>query len=186
MHGWGTSTWISVLSLLVSIISVMAAAWSAWIARRSLEHARYTYGEQVRVSFERERSALLELITKNRSEFEKTRLRLDSLKTKYESSSQPVKEMLRKDAHLIDEHTLKAEGAVRQCWSLWEEVAEWSNDTGLYDLVHHQSRYKALIEDDRFDQDTWLMVAGAFEEKLTRAGEYVSGTSHLMGTDDQI
>jgi len=180
MYGWNASTWISVLSLVISVVSVAAAAWSAWIARKTLTHARNTYGEQLHISFERERSALLDLITRNRSEFEKTRLRLDSLKAKCESSPQPVKEMLRKDVCLLDEQLLKVEGAIRQCWSLWDEVARWSNDTGIHGLVHHQSRYKALIEDDRFDQDTWLMVAEAFEQKLIKAHEYVSGATRVI------
>ena len=180
MYGWSASTWISVLSLVISIFSVVVAASSAWIARKSLEHTKDTYDDQVRISFERERSDLLDLITKNRSEFEKTRSRIDSLKASYESSSQPVKEILRKDAQLLDEQVQKVEGAVRQCWSLWDEVSGWSSDTGIYGLVHHQSRYKALVEDDRFDQDNWLRVAEVFEQKLIKAHEYVSGATRVI------
>lgn len=181
MNDWNTSTWISVLSLAISVISVASAIGSPWIARKSLDHARDTYYDQVQISFERERSALLDLITRNRSEFEKTRLRIDSLKDRYKSSLQPVKEILRKDADLLDAQLHNVEGAIRQCLSLWDEVARWDGNTGIHALVYHQSRYKALMEDDRFDQDSWLMVVGAFDEKIKESNR-ICVRSHQITT----
>ena len=169
MENLSTTTWISVLALAISVISAAAAIGSVLIARKSLQHTKSTSSEERWVSFERERSALLDLITRNRSEFEKIRFRISSLKARYESSSEVVKKELREDAKLLDEHLYKTEGAIRQCWSLWDEVAKWDAATGIHALVHHQARYKTLVEDDRFDEAAWIIEINAFEENLIEA-----------------
>lgn len=169
MENFNTSTWVSFLALAISILSAAAAVGSMLIARKSLEHTKNTSSDDRRISFERERSALLDLITRNRSQFDRTRLRIDKLKARYNSSPDPVKELLRQNVKVLDEHLSKTDGAIRQCWSLWDEVAEWNADNGIHALVHHQARYKTLVEDDRFDEATWIMGIDAFEELLANA-----------------
>lgn len=172
-----TSTWISILALVVSLLSLAAAIWASYVGQQSLSHARKTYDEQLSISFVRERSQLLELITQNQSVLEKTRLRIGALKANFDASPQPVKVLLHSYTDLFTEYLPRIEGSIRQCASLWNEVAEWDERKGIHALVHHQARYRSLMQGDQIAHDQGLIMVGIVESKMSEAVAYVSGAT---------
>lgn len=177
MENWDSSTWISVLALVISALSLAAAVWASYVGQQSLSHARKTYDEQLSISFARERSQLLQLITQNQAVLEKTRITIGALKAKFDAAPQPVQALLRNYTNLFTEYLPRIEGSIRQCSALWHEVSEWDEKRGIHALVHHQARYRALMEDDLTAHDQGLIMVGLVEEKLAQATAYVSGTT---------
>ena len=177
MENWDSSTWISVLALVISALSLAAAVWAPYVGQQSLSHARKTYDEQLSISFARERSQLLQLITQNQAVLEKTRITIGALKVKFDAAPQPVQALLRNYTNLFTEYLPRIEGSIRQCSALWHEVSEWDEKRGIHALVHHQARYRALMEDDLTAHDQGLIMVGIVEEKLAQATAYVSGTT---------
>lgn len=176
MQAWTASTWLSILALVVSVLSFLAAAWSAWISHRSLDHARHSYKEQMEISFERERSQMLTFFQQSRASFESALARLDALKAKTESSPKAARMLMHRDLEELSRLQTSMEQAARQAYALWNEVADWSPKDGTRTLAHHQSQYQALIDDDKIALDLTLIFAGSFEEKLRQAVNYMSGT----------
>lgn len=177
MQDWNVSTWIALLALVVSLLSFVAAAWASYIGHQSLAHARKTYDEQLSLSFERERSQLLQLISQNQSVFEKNRLRVSTLQARINASPQPVRELLHREVDLLTGYLPQLDGAIRQCSSLWHEAAEWNQTKGIHALVHHQARYRALMEEDQVVHQQGLVMVDATEDKLAKAHVYVSGAT---------
>ncbi|WP_349812101.1 hypothetical protein ABQ179_011835 [Xanthomonas dyei] len=177
MQNFDTSTWISILALVVSLLSLAAAIWASYVGQQSLSHARKTYDEQLSISFVRERSQLLQLITQNQAVLEKTRLRIGALKAKFDASPQPAQVLLHNYTDLFTEYLPRIEGSIRQCSALWHEVAEWDERKGIHALVHHQARYRALMEDDQIAHDQGLIMVGIVEQKLSDAMAYFSGAT---------
>lgn len=175
MQNWDTSIWISVLALVVSILSFAAAIWASYVGHHSLSHARKTYDEQLSISFARERAQLLQLITQNQAVLDKTRLRIGAIKAKFDAAPQPAQALLHRYTDLFTEYLPRIEGSIRQCSALWHEVAEWDERKGIHALVHHQARYRALMEDDQIAHDQGLIMVGIVEENLSKATAYVSG-----------
>lgn len=177
MQAWNTSMWLSILALTVSALSFLAAAWSAWVSHQSLAHARNSYKEQMDISFERERSQLLTFFLTSKDSFERALARLNALKAKAESSPKAAQVLIHRDLEGLSRYQTSMEKAARQAYALWNEVAEWSSKSGTRTLVHHQSKYQALIDDDKRALDLALVFAGALEEKLRQAVNYVSGAT---------
>jgi hypothetical protein len=172
-----TSTWISILALVVSVLSLAAAVWSSYVGQQSLAHSRKTYDEQLSISFARERAQLLQLITQNQAVLEKTRLRIGAIKAKFDAAPKPAQVLLHRYTNLFTEYLPRIEGSIRQCSSLWQEVSEWDEHKGIHALVHHQARYRALMEDDQIAHDQGLIMVGIVEEQLSQAVTYVSGAT---------
>lgn len=177
MHDLNTTTWISILALVVSVLSFAAAVWSSYVGHQSLSHARKIYDEQLSISFARERAQLLQLITQNQAVLEKTRLRVGALKVRFDAAPQSAQVLLHRHTDLFTDYLPRIEGSIRQCSSLWHEVSEWDERKGIHALVHHQARYRALMEDDQIAHDQGLVMVGIVEEKLSQATAYVSGAT---------
>jgi len=177
MQTWTASTWLSILALAVSVLSFLAAAWSAWISHRSLDHARHGYKEQMDISFERERSRMLTFFLQSKASFENALTRLDALKAKAESSPKAAQMLVHRDLEELSRHQASMEQAARQASALWNEIAEWSSKDGMGTLAHHQSQYQALFEDDKIALNVAVVFVGSFEEKLCQAVAYVSGAT---------
>lgn len=177
MQTWDTATWISVLALVVSGLSFAAAVWAAWISHRSLAHARAVHDEERRLSFERERSQLLEVINDSRLLLERTRIKIGTLKARFDAAPQPVKALLGSYTALFTDYLPRVEAGSRQCAMLWDEVATWSTDTGIHALVRHQAKFRALVNDDQIAHDQGLFLVGVFEEKMAQAHAYVSNAT---------
>ena len=177
MENWDSSTWISVIALVVSALSLAAAIWASYVGHQSLKHARETYDEQLSISFARERAQLLQLITQNQAVLQKTFITVGALKAKFDASPQPVQVLLHNFTNLFTEYLPRLEGSIRQCAALWHEVSEWDQRRGIHALVHHQARYRALMEDDLIAHDQGLIMVGIVEEKLAKATEYVAGAT---------
>jgi len=178
MKAWDTSTWVAVLALVLSGLSFLAAAWAAWVSHRTLEHARTVHAEERRISFERERSQLLEVVNTSRLLLERTRIKIGTLKARFDAAPQPVRAVLANYTNLFTVYLPRVEAGVRQCNALWSEIAEWNQDTGIHALVHHQAKFRALVNDDQIAHDQGLFLVGVFEEKMTQAAAYVSGATH--------
>ena len=181
MQDWDSSTWIAILALVVSVLSLASAFWAAHTSYKALSHARETYAEQLSLSFARERAQLLELITKNQAVLEKTRLRIGALKQNFDAAPQPAQVLLHNFTSLFTEYLPRIEGGIRQCVALWDEVAEWDERTGIHALVHHQAKYRALMENDQIAHEQGLVMVGMVEEKLAQATAYVSGATRSAG-----
>ena len=174
MNTWDTSTWIAILALVVSGLSFLAAMWAAWISHRTLKHAQTVHQEERRLSFERERSQLLEVVNTSRLLLERTRIKIGTLKARFDAAPQPVHGLLRNYTSLFTEYLPSVEAGVRQCGLLWSEIAEWDEDTGIHSLVRHQAKYRALVNDDQIAHDQGLFLVGVFEEKMAQALEQIS------------
>jgi hypothetical protein len=155
----------------------MAAAWAAWISHQTFEHARQVHREERRVGFERERSQLLEAISASKLLLDKTRIEIGALKARFDAAPQQVHVLLQGYTDLFTDYLPRIEAGVRQCTALWSEVANWNEDTGIHALVRHQAQFRALATNDQIAHDQGLFLAGAFEEKMTRAMEYVSSAT---------
>lgn len=171
------SMWLSILALTVSVLSFLAAAWSAWISHQSLAHARRSYKEQMEISFERERSQLLTFFLTSKDSFERALARLNAMKAKVESSPKAAQVLIHRELEDLSRYQTSMEQAIRQAYALWNEVYEWNSKHGARTLAHHQSQYQALINDDKRALDLALVFAGALEEKLRQAVTFVSGTT---------
>jgi hypothetical protein len=174
MTSWDTPTWISVLALAISALSFIAAAWAAWVSHRTLAHERDVRKDERRITFERERSELLEVINTSRMLLEQTRLRIGTLKSRFDAAPEPVRALLGNYTGLFTEFLPRVEVGVRQCNALWDEVAAWDQDSGIYALVHHQARYRKLVNDDQLAHDSGVFLLAALEEKMAKATAHVS------------
>ena len=174
MNAWDTSTWVSIVALVVSALSFFAAMWAAWVSHRTLEHARAVHQEERRLSFERERSQLLETINTSRLLLDRTRIKIGTLKAQFDAAPQPVQALLQNYTDLFTDYLPRVEAGVRQCGMLWSEIAEWNQDTGIHALVQHQAKLRAVVNDDQIAHDQGLFLIGVFEEKMAEATEYVS------------
>jgi hypothetical protein len=166
---WDTATWVSVSALAVSGLSFFAAAWAAWVTHRTLSHAKRVHEEDRRVSFERERSALLEVINASRSLLDKTRIRIGTLKANFDAAPEPVRKLMQGYTNLFTDYYPRVEGGVRQAGMLWDEVANWSEDTGIHGLVRHQAKFRALLHEDQVAHDQSVFLVGVFEHELAKA-----------------
>lgn len=174
MSSWDTPTWISVLALVVSGLSFLAAVWAAWVSHRTLAHAREVREDELRITFERERTELLEVINTSRTLLEQTRVRIGTLKARFDAAPQPVQALLKNYTNLFTEYLPRVEAGVRQCNALWNEVADWDQEKGIYALVHHQARFRKLVSDDQMAHDTGVFLVNVFEEKMAKAADYAS------------
>jgi hypothetical protein len=177
MSSLDTPTWISVLALLVSGLSFLAAAWAAWVSHRTLAHARDVREDELRITFERERSELLEVINTSRVLLEQTTVRIGTLKARFDAAPQPAQALLRSYTNVFTEFLPRVEAGVRQCSALWDEVANWDWDKGIYALVHHQAKFRKLLSDDQMAHDTGIFLVDVFEEKMAKAVAYASHAS---------
>ena len=96
------------------------------------------------MTFEKERSELLEVINTSRSILDKTRIEIGTLKAQFDSESARVQSLLVNYTDLLTEFLPRVEAGVIQATTLWNEVAEWSFKTGINAMVAHQSRFRAL------------------------------------------
>jgi hypothetical protein len=174
MEKWDTSTWVSILALVVSGFSFLAAVWAAWVSHRTLGHAQTVHQEERRLSFERERSQLLEVVNTSKLLLERTRIKIGTVKARFDAAPQPVQVILKNHTELFTEYLPRVEAGGRQCDSLWREIAEWDPDTGIQALVRHQAKFRALVNEDQIAHDQGLFLVGVFEEKMAQAMEYVS------------
>jgi hypothetical protein len=174
MSTWDTATWVSILALVVSCLSFMAALWAAWVSHHTLAHARDVHSEDQQIAFERERSELLEVINTSRMLLEKTRIRIGTLKARFDAAPQPVKALLVNYTSLFSEYLPRIEAGCRQCHALWDEVAAWDDEKGIHALVHHQAKFRKLVGDDQVAHDNGIFLVEIFEEKMAKALSYVS------------
>ena len=177
MSTWDAAAWISILALVVSCLSFIAALWAAWVSHRTLEHARDVHSGDQQIAFERERSELLEVINTSRMLLEKTRIRIGTLKARFDVTPQPAKALLVNYTSLFSEYLPRIEAGCRQCNALWDEVAAWDDEKGIHALVHHQAKFRKLVGDDQLAHDTGIFLVEVFEEKLAKAMSYVSHAS---------
>lgn len=167
-------TLIAWLALGISVLGFGTSIWSVWVSHRSYGHSRLVHEEEKRLSFEKERSELLEIINTSKNILDKTRIDIGTLKAKFEDEPPEVKSMMNNYTNLFTEFLPQIEGGVRQATSLWDEVAEWSPETGIYALVMHQARFRALIHNDQTAHESALYCIGVFKEKLGIAKMVVS------------
>jgi hypothetical protein len=177
MNNWDTPTWISVLALVVSGFSFAAAAWAAWVSHRTLAHAQAVHRDDQRIGFERERSELLEVINTSRMLLEKTRLRVGTVKARFDAAPQPARVLLINYTELFTEYLPRLEAGLRQCNALWDEVAAWDDEKGIYGLVHHQPKFRKLVYDDQLAHDNGIFLVDVFEEKMAKAIAHVSNAT---------
>ena len=166
--------WVSILALAVSALSFIAAGWAAWVSHRTLNHAQRVHLEDRRVSFERERSQLLEIINTSRSLLDRTRIKIGTLKANFDASPQPVQRLMQSYANLFTEYYPRIEAGVRQAAMLWDEVAEWDQDRGIQGLVRHQARFRALLHEDQVAHDQGVFLVNIFEAKFAEATKRVA------------
>jgi hypothetical protein len=169
MNSWDTATWLAVLAVAVSGLSLLAAMWAAWVSHRTLKHAETIHADDQRITFEREQSQLLEDVNTSRRLLDRTRIKIGTLKVRFDAAPQPVKVMLSNYTNLFTDYFPRVEEGVRQCNALWDEIAAWDQGTGIHALVRHQSKFRALVNDDEFAHDQGLFLVGVFEEKMNRA-----------------
>jgi hypothetical protein len=174
MPDWDTSTWIAVIALGVSVLSFVTSAWSSWVSHRGLTHARQAYEQGRHESFEKQRSSLLEVINTSRSTLDRTRIEIGTLKAIFDAEPQTVQTMLSNYTALFAEYLPRVEAGVRQAASLWDEVADWNESTGISALVHHEARYRALLHEDQMAHEHALYLIAVFKEKLDEARRFVS------------
>ena len=174
MNTWDTSTWISMLALVVSGLSFLSAVWAAWVSQRTLVHAQSVHNEERRLSFERERAQLLEVLNASRLLLERTRIKIGTLKARFDATSPPVHALLKNYTGLFTEYLPRVEASIRQCDVLWKEIADWNESTGIHALVQHQAKLRALVNDDQISHDHGLFLVGVFEEKMAQALEYTT------------
>lgn len=161
--------WVSLLALVVSALSFFAAAWAAWVSHRTLNHAQRVHFEDRRISFERERSELLEIITTSRSLLDQTRIKIGTLKANFDASPQPVQRLMQSYTNLFTEYYPRIAAGVRQAEMLWNEVADWHRDTEIEGLVRHQARFRALLHEDQVAHDQGVFMVEIFEAKFAEA-----------------
>lgn len=157
------------MALAVSALSFFASVWAAWVSHRTLAHERDMREDERRITFERERSELLEVINTSRMLLEQTRLRIGTLKARFDAAPQSVRALLGNYTGLFTEFLPRVEGGVRQCNALWDEVAAWDQDNGSFSLVHHQARFRKLVNDDQLAHDNGVFLVEVFEEKMAKA-----------------
>ncbi len=175
MNTWDTTTWISVLALVVSGMSLAAALWAAWVSHQTLRHAEKVHAEERRITFERERSQLLEVVNTSLLLLERTRIKIGTLKARFDAAPQPVQALLHNYTNLFTDYLPRIEAGARQCAALWEEIADWDQDHGIHALVAHQAKFRALVNNDQIAHDQGLFLVGVFEEKMAQASAYISG-----------
>lgn len=175
MPDWDTSTWIAVIALSVSVLSFVISALSAWVSHCGLTLARQAYEQERHENFEKQRSSLLEVINTSRSTLDRTRIEIGTLKAIFGAEPQPVQTLLSNYTALFTEYLPRVEAGVRQAASLWDEVADWDESTGITALVHHEARYRALLHEDQMAHENALYLIAVFKEKLEDARRYVSG-----------
>ena len=174
MNSWDTTTWVSILALVVSCLSFLAALWAACVSHRTLAHAREVHSENQSIVFERERSELLEVINTSRMLLENTRIRIGTLKARFDAAPQPVKALLANYTSLFSDYLPRIEAGSRQCHALWDEVAGWDDEKGIHALVHHQAKFRKLVGDDQIAHDSGIFMVEVFEEKMAKATSYVT------------
>lgn len=174
MSSWDTTTWIAIWALFVSVLSFFAAAWAAWVSHRALVHTRRAHDEERRITIERERSQLLEILNSSMSTLDKARIEIGALKAEFDAAPQSVQVLLKNYTQLFTEYLPRIESGARQAAALWNEVAAWDPETGIHALVQHQSRFRALLHEDQVAYEQGLHLVGRFREKLEMAREYVS------------
>jgi hypothetical protein len=176
MEAWDTSTWIAVIAVVVSALGFGTSVWSARVSHRGLAHAREVHEQERRENFERQRSALLEVINASRSTLDRTRVDIGTLKAIFDAEPEPVRALLSNYVSLFTEYLPRVEGGVHQAGALWDEVAEWDTRAGMSALIHHEARYRALLHDDQMVRDHALYMINVFNEKLAQARSYVSNS----------
>ena len=172
---WGTSTWIAVVALIISVLSFATSAWSAWVSHRGLAHTRDAHEQERRDTFERQRLALLEVINISRSTLDRTRVEIGALKAIFDAEPQQVRALLSNYSKLFTEYLPKVEGGVRQAGALWDEVAEWDRSVGTSALIQHEARFRALLHGDQMIREHAEYMINVFNEKLEQARTLVSG-----------
>lgn len=164
-----SSTWLSIIAIVVSALSFFAAAWAAWVSKMTLDHAKAVHQDDRRIAFERERSNLLEIINTSRSLLDKTRIRIGTLKANFEASPEYLRVHMQPYTSLFTDYYPRIEQSVRQAGMLWDEVAEWDLDTGVHGLVRHKAKFCALLHEDQVAHDQGLFLVGIFEQEFERA-----------------
>ena len=177
MQAWGTAEWVSVLALVASALSFLAALFAAVVSHRSLSHARRVHEEDRRIAFERERSQLLEVINTGRALLDKTRIKIGVLKANFDASPEAVKAQLTGYTNLFTEYYPRIEAGVRQGSMLWDEVAGWNQDHGVEALVKHQAKFRALLHEDQVAHDAGIYAVTIFESKLAEATKRLSSNA---------
>ena len=177
MVTWDNSAWISVLALAVSVLSFVAAIWAAWTSHRTLRQAERVRDEDRKITFERERSQLLEIINDSRSLLNKTRIHIGALKADFDAAPQSVRELMHNYTDLFDEYLPGIEAGVRQTTMLRNEVTSWNDDTGIPALVRNQAKFRALVHDDEVAHDQGFVLVAMFEKKFSAAVDYVKYAS---------
>lgn len=173
MPPWDTSIWIAVIALGISALGFATSVWSVWVSHRALAHTCEVHEQERRESFERQRTALLEVINTSRSTLDRTRVDIGTLKAIFDAEPEPVRALLSNFSSLFTEYLPKVEGGVRQAGALWAEVAEWDPRTGTSALIHHEARFRALLHDDQMVRDHALYMINVFKEKLELARSHV-------------
>ena len=175
MNTWDTATWISIIALVVSAMSFFAAMWAAWVSHRTLQHARKSHQQELELTFERERSELLEVIGQSRLLLDRTRIRIGTLQARFDAAPDQVKTMLANYTSIFTEYLPSIEGALRQCNSLIDEVSDWDRSTGIAALVRHQARFRTLIHNDQIAHDQGIFLVDTFYEKFGQAMQSFPG-----------
>jgi hypothetical protein len=181
MAALDTATWISLLALVVSGLSFLAAMWAAWVSHRTLVHAKETHEEEQVLAFERERSELLSVISQSRTLLEQTRIRIGTLKARFDAAPQPAQTILQNYTNLFTEYLPRVEAGVRQCNASWSEVASWGETTGVQALLRHQARMRAAVHDDQIAHDQGVFLVDTFEEKFNEVLRYIAGATRSGG-----
>lgn len=177
MASWDTSTWVSVLALTVSGLSLFAAVWAAWVSHRTLKHAQDVHAADRRIAFERERAQLLEVINQSRSILDKTRIHIGALKANFDAAPQPAQALMHRYTSLFTEYLPRIEAGIRQANALWDEVAEWDQQNGIEALVWHQAKFRALLRGDQVAHDQAVVLVETFEKKFAMALDYIKGAT---------
>ena len=162
---------LSNYALIISIVSLLTAAWSGWISHKALRHSEKTTEEDKRLQFVKEKAELLEIINTSRKILDRTRIEISTLKAEFDAEPDQIKQIMANYTNLFTEFLPAVTGGARQASTLWGEVFEWPEKNGMVALVHHQAKFRALLHEDQVANDSAVYCINVFKEKLLVAKE---------------
>jgi hypothetical protein len=168
------STTISVVAVLVSLGSLGVTIWATRLSKKSLNHAIEIQVAGEEKEFERIRADLLMQIADSRRLLDKTRIEIGTLKANFDAEPQPVQVLMTNYTNLFTDYLPKVEASIQQCDMLWKEVANWSQEKSLRELMDAKAVLYRSLKDDEVVYDSGIYAVNVFRAKLDAAKQYAS------------
>lgn len=159
-------TWVSILALVLSVISLGVSAWSAWVGSRALSHEKTAHFESRWIAFSAARSAFLVEIEDAKTRQEQVKQDIELCLASIASQDDALRLSFKEDAALLLANANRMAMGLRQAESLWSEVFEWNEKTGPSALAHHQPRFRALLAADLATADGAERMVAAIQSRL--------------------